>query len=261
MPFLEHLGEVRELVPGELVVGSGTSAAWRVQNADLASRHLAFAVENGATRVRACSPLHLVVVNGRAVGLEPHPLATGDVVAAGGTRFLYLDRANDPRPPRWAAEPVAGWLVNDALPAAWPLDRRAVTLGRDAASHVQLRDPSVSRFHADVRREAGQFVLYAMGSSGTRVNDHVVARPQMLEEGDRITIGDATLRFTTTMPTGMPFMRGGDGAEDTLARDETRTSDRYDASGAPSGRRPALVAATIVAAAAVVTALAYLLRR
>ena len=66
-----------------------------------------------------------------------------------------------------------------------------------------LRDPSVSRFHADIRAEAGQFVLYSMGSAGTKVNGHNLSAPQMLQEGDRIDIGDTTFVFTRTLPQGV----------------------------------------------------------
>ena len=45
MGFIEYRGEVRELTPGETVVGSGSQAGWRLQQADLAARH--FAVTTG----------------------------------------------------------------------------------------------------------------------------------------------------------------------------------------------------------------------
>ena len=220
MPFLESQGEVREIGTGELLVGSGTQAGWRIPSADLAARHFAVTSSAAGTHLRPLSAQHLVVVNGRAVA-EPVPLADGDVIAAGTTRFLYLEQAEGRRPDAWDAQQREAYLVDERDRQAYPLDRRAVTIGRDAASRVLLRDPTVSRFHADVRREAGQYVLYSMGSAGTQVNGRRSAGAQLLEEGDRIEIGDTTLLFTYSAPQGMTIVRGGDESEDRSSKRDT----------------------------------------
>ena len=250
MPFLESQGEVREIGSGELLVGSGTQAGWRIPSADLAARHFAVVTSAAGPHLRPLSSQHLVVVNGRAVG-EPVPLNDGDVIAAGTARFLYLEAAEGTRPEGWDAPQREGYLVDEASRQAYPLDRRAVTIGRDAASRVVLRDPTVSRFHADVRREAGQYVLYSMGSAGTQVNGRRAAGAHLLEEGDRIEIGDSALIFTHTAPAGMTIVRGGDETDDVASRRETVMHQRavdFDArvGGGGGGRQTMLIGAIVI---------------
>lgn len=78
---------------------------------------------------------------------------------------------------------------------AFPLTKDRVIIGRLAESDVPVSDPGVSRRHAEVRREGGDFVIADLGSTnGTRVNEAAVAE-RRLEEGDRITIGHTVLEF------------------------------------------------------------------
>ena len=260
MGFIEYGGEIRELTAGDTVVGSGSQVGWRVQGADLAARHFALATEGSVTRIRSLSSQHLVAVNGRPV-TDAVALADGDVVSAGSARMLYLAAADGERPAGWADAPVlSAWLLDEHARRAYPLERRAVTIGRDATSSIHLGDPSVSRFHADVRREAGMFVLYSTGSAGTKVNGQRVGGPVPLEEGDRVEIGGATLRFTRQAPAGATLVRGGDASEDTLTRRATVTARQYDAADESvegRGNRTLIVAVAL----AVIAALVYLLTR
>ena len=208
MPFLDLDGEVRELAAGDTTVGSGTQAGWRVQNADLAARHFTITVHGtGPAMLRPASAHGIVVVNGRQVPQGGATVAHGDVIAAGGARFRFIEDRKSALPDL-PAPPGEGYLINDA------------------ASHVLVRDPSVSRFHADVRAEAGEYVLYAMGSAGTRVNGHGVSGPRLLEEGDEIGVGDQTFRFTRQpLPAGLtPVPLGGGEDDDRLTRRPTMMS-------------------------------------
>ena len=67
--------------------------------------------------------------------------------------------------------------------------------GRGDDNDIVLADFSASRNHAEVRKEAGGYVLYDRGSSnGTLVNGAPVStRP--LQSGDQIMIGDELFRF------------------------------------------------------------------
>lgn len=77
----------------------------------------------------------------------------------------------------------------------YPLDKDVVTVGRLPECDVVLSDPGASRRHAEIRRTDGQFVLSDLGSTnGTLVNESPVSR-QVLQEGDRITIGRTVLEF------------------------------------------------------------------
>lgn len=225
MPFLQYGDETRELPAGETIVGSGTQAAFRLSNVDLSARH--FTVNragDGRVTVRPSSSQQIVVVNGRHVPHGGVTLEHGDVIAAGAVELVYLEDAARPRPDRG---PTAGpaFLVDQAERAAYPLSKKSVSIGRDIASHIVVRDPSVSRFHADVRAEAGHFVLYAQGSAGTRINGRDISTPQLLEEGDEIGVGGHTFRFTRQpLGPGLKPVALGHGAgeqDDRLSRRET----------------------------------------
>lgn len=72
---------------------------------------------------------------------------------------------------------------------------KPVTFGRKAGNTVVIASVSVSRVHAEVRREGHGFVLYDRGSSnGTRVNGEPVTS-HVLQPGDEIAIGDETFGF------------------------------------------------------------------
>lgn len=199
MPFLELNGQRRELANGELTAGSGAQADWRVTSADLAARHFTVVLREGEVRVRPYSAQHVLVVNGAQVGLHGILLRHGDVLAAGNARFRYLDRADEDIPPAPESAQRA-WLIDDRRRRAYELTTRPVSIGRDSASTIIVRDPMVSRFHADIRPEAGGYVLYSMGSAGSRINGSPVSAPQVLQEGDRLGVGDAMLVFTRQPP-------------------------------------------------------------
>lgn len=76
-----------------------------------------------------------------------------------------------------------------------PLTRPEVTIGRLPECEVVVDDPGASRQHARIRRTDDGFVLVDLGSTnGTLVND-VPIQERLLENGDRITIGESVLEF------------------------------------------------------------------
>lgn len=219
MPYLEFDGTARELPRGETVVGSGSQAAWRVQDAGLAARHFTVAVDQSdAATLVPVSAQSVVVVNGRQLGMAGVALQDGDRVSAGAAHFVYAQQAG--RAP--VATPVEdspgpAFLVNEGERLAYPVRRRTTSIGRDAASHIVVRDPTVSRFHADVRAEAGEHVLYSMGSAGTTVNGLRVSGPQLLAEGDEVAVGPVRLRYTREPVASTIHVELGGGELDTVA--------------------------------------------
>jgi hypothetical protein len=79
-----------------------------------------------------------------------------------------------------------------------------VTLGREAdAVDVILDDPSISRLHARIRRNAaGEYWLYDEGSiMGTFLNyERLGLAPRRMQHGDVVQIGRMTLRFRLELP-------------------------------------------------------------
>ena len=97
------------------------------------------------------------------------------------------------------------WLIDQRWAKAYPL-AEITTIGRDAESTILLRDPAVSRRHAEISREGEAYVLRAMGTSGTLLNGVRVATECVLQEGDLVEIAFTTLRFTKLAPTGEMFV-------------------------------------------------------
>ncbi|HEX6533469.1 MAG TPA: FHA domain-containing protein [Gemmatimonadaceae bacterium] len=260
MPFLELEGSPdlednpRELA-GEMVVGSGSQATWRLQGRDLAARHFKIQVQDGAGRIVPASTQNVVVLNGRQAPADGATLASGDVIAAGSARFIYLAERDSPRPAP-APEPAPAILVDSTAKKGYMLRKRVVQIGREIGCSIVLKDPTVSRFHADVRSEGGEYVIYSMGSSGTKINGQSVTVPRMLEEGDQIAIGDTTFTFTRApLPPGIRPVQFEDHEDDSFSRKNTVLATRAvtaELGRYPGGRRkrprilPWLVGAGIV---------------
>ena len=124
-----------------------------------------------------------------------------------------------PPPPPPAPEPIVPQqrplaptmpLNQEPPPQAWLVVRngprtgtqfglgmsRPNVIGRDPnKADIIIDEDSVSREHARVRYENGQFVIYDMASTGgTYVNGNVVQR-QMLYDNDRISLGRVELVY------------------------------------------------------------------
>jgi pSer/pThr/pTyr-binding forkhead associated (FHA) protein len=110
------------------------------------------------------------------------------------------------------------WLIDQRWAKAYPL-ADLTTIGRGAECTIMLRDPAVSRRHAEIDREGEAYVLRAMGSAGTMLNGVRVATECVLQEGDLIEIAFTTLRFTNLAPTGEMFV---------VPRDSVYSRDKLD---------------------------------
>lgn len=207
MSFLEHDGEVTELKPGELTVGSGKEVTLRLQQVNLAPHHMTLMTgQDGTTVVRPFGAQLIVTVNGRRI-TEPTRLSEGDVIGAGGARIGFF--GSQDRSHQHSLDESA-WLVAEDGKMAYALARRTVNIGRDATNTIQVKDPDTSRQHTDITSEAGLHVLNAVSEHGTKVNGSLVQN-RILEEGDRIEIGELKLRYTRTAPpTGTKVSSGGD---------------------------------------------------
>ena len=95
-------------------------------------------------------------------------------------------------------------LIYEFERRAYPVRNGLLTLGRDAASHILIREPAVSRNHAELRAEDGKFVLHPCGVNPTAVNGATLTEPKSLAEGDKVEVGSAILTFTTKrLPLGV----------------------------------------------------------
>ena len=89
----------------------------------------------------------------------------------------------------------APYLVYEFERRAYPLSDAAFTIGRDAGSNIVVREPTVSRSHAEVRSEGDAYFVHAVGATVTRHNGTPVTTPVKLTDGDRIEVGSAEFTF------------------------------------------------------------------
>ncbi|WP_182885933.1 DUF1707 and FHA domain-containing protein [Microbispora sp. H10885] len=83
---------------------------------------------------------------------------------------------------------------------ALPADGRARYLvGRGSACDLVLADLTVSRMHAELRRQDDSWLLVDLGSmNGTRLNGWRLVGPAAVRAGDEVAFGDC--EFLVTMP-------------------------------------------------------------
>ena len=119
--------------------------------------------------------------------------------------------AADLRPPgplrRALMRTVAWWSTLDRdMRVAWqrphvpvlalPATDGPVTLGRSRECDCVLAEPSVSRRHAELRRDGARWLLSDLGSrNGTRVNGVRLLDEAEVSPGDRVSLGDARFRL------------------------------------------------------------------
>ena len=89
-------------------------------------------------------------------------------------------------------EPAQVWLV--IAGEHWGLGARQ-PLGRGPDQHIQLQDPSVSRYHAVIRLTQGKhWIEDSHSTNGLRVNGNLVKKA-LLEDGDLLQLGNTRLQF------------------------------------------------------------------
>jgi pSer/pThr/pTyr-binding forkhead associated (FHA) protein len=83
------------------------------------------------------------------------------------------------------------------------------SLGRSTSNDIVLNDKKASRRHAIIHRQGhDEYWLVDFGSTnGTVVNDRRVFRPTLLNDRDRILIGDECLTFRKQTPASAPAKR------------------------------------------------------
>jgi pSer/pThr/pTyr-binding forkhead associated (FHA) protein len=93
-----------------------------------------------------------------------------------------------------------GWLVDRTGQRYTLRGREIVRLGRAADNDVIIDADTVSRHHAELRWQAGQWFVYDLGSTnGTTVaGAPVSADPVLLPAGATLRLGDRALTFVTS---------------------------------------------------------------
>jgi pSer/pThr/pTyr-binding forkhead associated (FHA) protein len=77
----------------------------------------------------------------------------------------------------------------------FPIESRVFTIGRNLENDLVLNDPTVSRFHAEIRYNDSQFLLVDKNSSsGTFLNNNKITVSQLFA-GDILQISHTPIMF------------------------------------------------------------------
>lgn len=123
------------------------------------------------------------------------------------------------------AAKASAYLVDDRARIAHALAVRSTSIGRDASNEIVIRDPSASRFHAEIRQESDTFVLHSIGATGTLLNARPLSGPHTLTEGDSVEIAFVKLRFTRSVGDGIKPAPVHPAANDEFSRKATLGSE------------------------------------
>src|SRR5689334_4001033 len=134
MTWLEYNEALQELQGnGEIVVGTGAQATWRLRRADLMPRHFVVCTTNDRATICPFSGETVVTVNGRQLPTGATELNDGDVIGAGSGEFrFWATTPGDSRIQQRA--PVTGHLVDTQRRSALSLQRVSTGIGSDESN-------------------------------------------------------------------------------------------------------------------------------
>jgi eukaryotic-like serine/threonine-protein kinase len=207
-----------KLTTKELTIGKGPSNNLVILDQTVSQNHAVLTREGSKILIADLGSRNGVRVNGRMVGSEPQEIEAGDEIRLGQTR-LHVDFPSRQRgtslvAPRAAptaqafkgARPTSvdegpGYLTM-VLPTGevrqYSFDRTEFTIGKGAGNDIVVEDASVSRSHATLRWDEGEWVVYDHGSkNGSFVNDRRVAGHLPLRPGDVLIVGKSQLSIVS----------------------------------------------------------------
>lgn len=148
-------------------------------------------------------------------------------------------------------------LIPEQGNKAIAIDRDRVSVGRDPASDIHLKDASVSRRHAEIQKEAdGEWVIIDLDSGNGILVDGVRTPESVLRPGQRLHIGNVGFRVevdrgdeeSTVILKRSPFVAG----TRTTILSEPPPSPRR--ASRPPAQRPAVLIVTALVVSGLVVA-------
>ncbi len=119
-------------------------------------------------------------------GAPPSFGQSGPPPVTGGTVIL----------PRGPQAQILGLLVNRKRPQERFDVTMSVDIGRATSNNIVLNNPTISRQHAKIKFEKGEFWVFDLGSANhTYINDKQVTDPATLKEGDVVKFGEVEFTF------------------------------------------------------------------
>jgi hypothetical protein len=126
---------------------------------------------------------------GASVAHSPSPSGSG--YAQGYSNPNHNTNAAPPMPQAW---------LTIRLPQAgqqnYPIEKPIINIGRQLSNDIIVEDKRVSRNHAQIKYQNGQFMIFDLGSTnGITINNTPHMRQHTLRNGDHFTIGSYDFYF------------------------------------------------------------------
>lgn len=118
------------------------------------------------------------------------------VMSSDEARELARQADQEPQRPTNGIPPAWLTLYRPTRGKAMQITKPVMHLGRHLTNDVVVNDKRVSRHHAELRYEHGQFVLYDLGSTnGVGINGVMTHQPVPLKNNDMISVGSHDFVF------------------------------------------------------------------
>ena len=189
MPYLEFQDQRRALGPGVLTIGSGTEAAWRIVDHDLAPLHALITLEREGHAILLAGERDAAIsINGRELEDARAVLKYGDRIRLGRADFTYVQTGREASADERYFRDTRRGRVYRLL--------GTTRIGRDPRCPILIQEPEVSRVHAEVMFRDDRFFLAPIGSAYVLLNHERIHGPTELREGDEVAIGRTVLTFS-----------------------------------------------------------------
>lgn len=101
------------------------------------------------------------------------------------------------------------YLIFEFERRAYPINAEPFTIGRASSCDIIIREPAVSRVHAEISRSGETVTIKPFGATATVVNGAPLEAELALHHGDEIDVGSAKLTFNEiSLPLGVSIVDG-----------------------------------------------------
>ncbi len=101
----------------------------------------------------------------------------------------------------------AAYLIFEFERRAYPIGTEPFTVGRAGSCDIVIREPAVSRIHAEISHSGEGLVIKPFGATPTVINGAQLAGEATLHHGDQLEIGSAKLTVNEfSLPVGISIV-------------------------------------------------------
>jgi len=242
VPFIESRGRLYRLKTGENLVGSDELAGIRLAELDDSYR-IAISIEEFGAFAWAIADAGPIEINGRPLQRDPVALFNGDRLSLDGCTITFIDDGGEDTIKLDAPVPAAvartvpesqanrGAVAPELLRRMTPpeeerrvvavlrridnnqsyiIDRSGFRIGREKRCDLIIPDSKISRLHAEISCQRGQYLLRDLGRTTTKVNGRKISEPYKLQVGDVVQIGRYEFAFLRRVASGEDIVKANE---------------------------------------------------